>query len=608
MNQTLPTETLAGETAPRSDTAYHLATRTAAVAGVFSLIACSLLLYDYSRRQVEDPLEVVTLKTLKAALAEQPESEPLRLQIRTLDRQLRQAYFRRRAFAAGGAFLLIGGVGLFLVAAKSAATLRRKLPMPAVEATRKDIEAETAQNARLAVAVLAVVLLAGAVGLSVALRPALPQSERALAALLNSNPGEKQPGPIPGPTPRPVDATYEPPSRQEVARWWPGFRGPGSSGVSAYENQPDGWDAPSGKNVLWKTAVPLPGNSSPVVWGNRVFLSGADEKQRRVYCFAADSGELLWHADAPGTPQSTAEPPKVMKDTGYAAPTTVTDGHRVAAVFANGDLVALNMDGSLAWSRSLGIPDSSYGFAASPAIHKNLVLVQLDQGSRKDDTSKLYALEIATGEIAWQVTREASSSWGSPIVVPHEGRDQVITCCDPWAISYDLADGKEIWRADCLQGDCGVTPVAFGGVVYLGNEYCQWSAIRIDGEGDVTESHILWSAEDGLPDQCSPLVTREYVFLLATWGTMTCYAAESGELLWEAEFDDASFVSSPSLVGNRIYLFGDEGKAWIVEPSREEGKIVGHGDLGEACVTSPAFQDGHFFIRGKEHLFCIGSQ
>jgi outer membrane protein assembly factor BamB len=142
-------------------------------------------------------------------------------------------------------------------------------------------------------------------------------------------------------------------------------------------------------------------------------------------------------------------------------------------------------------------------------------------------------------------------------------------------------------------------------VVYAGNEYCVLSAIRADGKGDVTETHISWVGEDGLPDTCSPLVTPDYLFLLASWGALTCYDSQEGNLLWEMDFD-AGFASSPSWVGGRVYLFGDKGKGWIIEPGAENGRIVGQTELGEECVTSPAFQDGRIYIRGRQHLFCIG--
>jgi len=202
-------------------------------------------------------------------------------------------------------------------------------------------------------------------------------------------------------------------------------------------------------------------------------------------------------------------------------------------------------------------------------------------------------------------------------VIRHAGRDQIITSADPWVIAYDPAEGAEIWRAKCLRQDVGPSPTFAAGVVYVVSEFPYLSAIRADGEGDVTETHVLWTAEDGLPDTSSPLATDEYVFLLASYGTLTCYDAKGGKLLWEEDFD-ASFSSSPSLAGNRVYLFGEveeqdgggdwveKSKAWVVQPDRNGCKTISQSNLEEGCVTSPAFQDGRIYIRGKKHLFCIG--
>jgi outer membrane protein assembly factor BamB len=349
----------------------------------------------------------------------------------------------------------------------------------------------------------------------------------------------------------------------------------------------------------------LPGNNSPVVWGKRVFLSGADKTRREAFCFDADTGKLLWRQPAPSTPQSAAKPPEVLEATGYAAPTLATDGRRVFAIFANGDLAAFDFAGKLAWAKSLGIPKNSYGHASSLVTYKNTLLVQFDQGSAKQPASKLLAFDSATGDVVWQVDRPVPNSWSTPIVVRLGDRDAVVTSGDPWVIAYAADDGSEIWRVKCLKTDIGPSPVFAAGRVYVANDNSVLSAIRADGRGDVTATHIVWKGEDGMPDTCSPLATPEFVFLLTSAGALTCYDAAKGGALWTEEFEE-NCSSSPSLVGNRLYVIAISGKGWIVEPTREKCRRVGQLDLGEECVTSPAFQDGRIYLRGKEHLFCIG--
>lgn len=622
-----------------NDTAYQIASRTAVVAGVFVVVICALLLYDYSRRLVKDPLDSAAYKALVAALDQQPTNESLKQQIRELDLQLGREYFRQRAFSHVGAGLLLLFVVVFLAAAKWSATLRRRLPSPRVQAASEDREAAWTGIARWAVVALCLVLVGVAVALSVNMRSELPVDREEFAAVSGPSvepasadqpsvgsqkevagggsgrdvaPTDRSPTEVTSPVPK-AEATVAstapaasepPPSDEEVGKMWASFRGPGGLGVSAYTDIPDAWDGNSDKAIAWKTPVPLPGNSSPVVWGNRVFLSGADKSRREVYCFDAGSGKLLWQQAVPGTPQSTARPPKVNEETGYASPTMATDGRRAFAMFANGDLAAFDFAGKLVWSKSLGMPENAYGHASSLAMYKNLVLVQFDQGEPRKPKSKLLAFDSATGNVAWQVDRPVPNSWASPIVIRHAERDQVITAADPWVIAYNPADGAELWRAKCLRTDIGPSPAFAEGRVFVANDNSELSAIRADGQGDVTATNVLWKGEDGMPDTCSPLATKEFVFLLTSFGTLTCYDAEKGEMLWAEDFS-ADFNSSPALVGNRLYLVDKTGQTWVVEPTREKCNRLGESELGENCVTSPAFQDGRIYLRGKDHLFCI---
>ncbi len=583
----------------RKESLHRLAVRTAAVAGVFVVLVAALMLWEFSRRQASDPLESPQFLALKARLAESPRDEQLKEQIRQLDLELRAQYFRQRRFAKVGAWLLLAGAVVFSLAAKSATALKRKLPAPQLQAVPADHDARLARNGRWAVAGLGLILISISVVLATGFRTELPG---------NLAPLEKATAPVVA-EPAPASATAVDGSFMDEATvpHWSRFRGPGGRGISTLTDVPIQWNAESGEGILWKTAVPLPGNNSPVVWGNRVFLSGATEEKRQVYCFDAQSGELVWQKEVPGTPQSTAEPPEVMQDTGYAAPTMTTDGRHAYAIFANGDVAAFDFGGRIVWSRSLGVPKNMYGHAASLLMYQDRLLVPFDQGGPKDNLSKLLALDAASGETLWQAKREVPNSWTTPIVVDNNGRKQIITAADPWVIAYDPADGKEIWRAKCLRQDVGPSPTFADGVVYVANEFPCLSAVRADGQGDVTETHLLWEGEDGLPDTASPLATEENVFLLASWGMLTCYDAGKGEIRWEQEFD-AMFTSSPGMAGGRLYLIGKEGKCWVVESGEEECKILAESELGEECVTSPAFLPGRLYLRGEEHLLCIGGK
>ena len=564
---------------------YETAALTAIIAGVFSAIVCILLIHNYAQGKVTDPLASRQMADLKAQLFREPGNDAIKQQIRSLDLKLRKEYFRRREFSRRGAYLLTGGVALFLVAAGSASAHRRKLPMPTPDQPQ---ELANAAKARWAVGVLASAVAA-----------------IALIAMLTDS-GTQYPGSAAvtvqeGPDHQPESSSF--PSEEEIKNNWPRFRGPGGLGVTFRTNIPASWDGTTGQGVLWKTPIPLPGHNSPIVWNDKVFLTGATEKERAVFCFDADSGKLLWTGTVSNVPGSSPEPPKVSEDTGFAAPTATTDGQRVYAIFANGDVACFDFGGKRIWARNLGPFDSMYGYASSLIMYHNLLLVLLDQGTVEDDLSKLMALEGATGKTVWSTKRPVPNSWATPIVINTGQREEIITSGAPWVIAYEPATGKELWRADCLGGDVAPSPVFGDGLVFATNTYEVLAAIRPGGQGDVTETNIVWTAEDGLPDICSPLAGKELVFVLETYGLLTCYDAKDGTKVWEEDLGE-EFNTSPSLVVDKVYLTTVDGVTIIIEAGREY-KELGRCKLGEGCRTSPAFADGRIYMSGEENLYCL---
>lgn len=411
-----------------------------------------------------------------------------------------------------------------------------------------------------------------------------------------SGTGEKAPEP----------PTY--PSPEEVRKNWPRFRGPEGLGISVHTNVPASWNGKTGEGVLWRARVPLKGASSPVIWGDRVFLTGADKERREVYCFGANSGKLLWQRRVENVPTGGLALPEVWDDKTYAAATPVTDGRRIYAAFANADLVCFDFEGTQVWARGLGPLKNDYGHASSLAMYRNLLLVQLDQAKLKDgrSRSKLMALDAATGQTVWETRRPVPESWSTPIVISIAGRGQIITCANPWVIAYGALTGGEIWRVKCLGGNIVPSPIYADGLVYVAMEGADLVAIKPDGQGDVTETRVVWRAEGDLPSICSPLYARGLLFLLVSSGILTCWNARDGKMLWEKDVE-VSVVSSPSLVGDRIYMFSDEGVAVIFKAGAEYEEID-RPELGEHCQASPAFLDGRIYVRGEQHLFCIGQK
>ena len=325
-----------------------------------------------------------------------------------------------------------------------------------------------------------------------------------------------------------------------------------------------------------------------------------------MFCFDAISGRHLWTGDVASAALANEEEPfEATEDTGFAAPTVATDGRRVYAIFATGDLACFDFDGREVWKKDLGVPDSAYGYSSSLAMYRNLLLVQYDQGVAEDGKSELLALDGFSGTIVWRTARPVGNSWSSPVVTSVGDGYLVLTCGEPWVIAYDPATGAELWRADCLSGDVAPSPIYANGLVFAIEAYTKLAAIRADGQGDVTETHIAWINEDGGPDICSPVSNGELIFLLATEGQLGCYKVSDGTRLWEQDLREY-FMASPTLVGNNVYLLSEKGVMFIVEAGPEY-KEPAKCELGEDCHASPAFVDGRIYIRGAENLYCIGN-
>ncbi len=549
---------------------YRSAITTAIVCAVFALIVLALFVTNYVRGRIIDAKWEIQSENLKIELREHPEDQELLLRIRQLDLEFRQHRIRRLDFSRKGSYLLFGSVVIFLIALKCADTFKKKIPAPQVLSNRGDEQLRQATLARWAVTAGLAVLGSGALILAMS-----------------------------------TDIDFGETGTAITSYPWPSFRGPGGLGISAYTNIPSDWNGKTGDRILWKTKVPLPGNNSPVVWGDRVFLSGGDENKLQVFCFDAFSGKLLWTGDVTRAPlKSDEEPFEVMEDTGFAAPTVVTDGRRVYAIFATGDIGCFDFNGKRIWTRSLGIPDSSYGYASSLAIYRNLVLIQYDQGGSEDEMSKLIGLDGFSGQTVWETKRPVPNSWSSPIVTEIGDQFQVLTCGDPWVIAYEPVKGTELWRVKCLSGDIAPSLIYANGLVFAIEPYSKLVAIRPDGRGDVTETHIAWSIEEGTPDICSPVSNGKLIFLLTSEGLLTCYKVADGKRLWEQDLREG-FWASPSLVGDKLYLLTEEGVMLIVQAGPEYKELT-RCELGEECRASPAFADGRIYIRGLENLYCIG--
>ena len=542
---------------------------TALVAGAFTLFVAIVMARSWRINAESNPTNHPDIEQLRNDLAADSGSREIIDKIRKKDLSLRREFFRTWRILDTGAWLLLVGASVFAGSAALAISARKKPPMPTA-APRGADDLRAGLFGRVGIAMVAVALTVTALAVPI--------------------------------------LTREASVRSRAKGLWSGFRGPGSSGISPYTNVPMTFDGVEGTNIAWKVVVPLKGQSSPAIWDNRVFITGANKKTREVYCFDALSGRITWRKSITAGPGSTKVPKGVMEDdTTYAAPTPVidTENSRVYVMFANGDVACLDVFGKIVWQKHLGTPDNFYGHASSPVLWKKSLFIQLDQGADDDKLSALIALNADTGKQLWKTPRPVGSSWPTPIIAPVPSGDQLITCANPFVISYKPADGKEIWRVDCLDGDGGPSPIYAAGMVFATNVSSKIAAIRPDGEGDVTKTHVQWEFDEDLPDTCSPLSDGKLVWMMSE-GEFSCLDAKTGKRLWHKDFE-ASFYSSPAMAGDRIYLISRKGKVYVVGTGREL-KELSRADLGERCDTSPAFAEGRIYIRGKTHLYCIEEQ
>lgn len=557
---------------------------TAWIAGVFCLLVLGGLLYQHLAAATNDPWKSPQLLALREKLAAEPKNESLRREIRQLDLEFRQKFRHRLALDKTGGWLLLGGVVVLVLSASQAAGLRKPLPLPQPRTDADKHAIKLAARARWSLAGVGLVVAGSLLIIRLGNSSVLPGNQAAWQKLLSP--------PVTQTTP-----VEDVPDMAEFRTNWPRFRGWDGSGVSVSSSK-------LVTDVLWHSAIPAPGQSSPIIWGDRIFITGGTAERRAVFCYNASSGLLLWDKAIENVPGSPSKAAKVPEDTGYAASTMATDGRRVYAIFANGDLCALNFDGAVVWSKYLGPLKNSYGYATSLAVWGNSLLIQIDQGDSRPAGSKLISLQGASGRVLWERERPVTASWATPIVIETPGKTQIITLADPWVISYTLDEGNELWRAQLLENEVVPSPVFAGGLVLLLSPSTRLLALRPEGTGDVTKTCVAWASEENVPDIASPVSNGELVFTVTSAGKLTCFTAHDGKKVWEKELD-AEVQASPGIMDDRLLILGEHGALMILQAGREFHEL-GRIDLADKFVASPAFANGQVFLRGMTNLYCLG--
>ncbi len=384
---------------------------------------------------------------------------------------------------------------------------------------------------------------------------------------------------------------------------WPQFRGPSGRSLVYDARIPMRWSAT--ENVAWRTELPGRGNSSAVVWGDRVFTTSEGEKggkgpERLLLCYGRKDGKLLWkHACEPAKEAETLW----WKNT-YASSTPVTDGERVIAFFGNGGLLACDMDGKRLWHRDLGLFPTTHGPGASPVLYKDLVILIQDQNK---GASLCAAFDKRTGEERWRRPRKGAMCWSSPVLLRVGDRDELIFNGSLEVTSYDPATGEVLWTAAGPSKEAVPMIAAGGGLLYSASgRNGPVFAIRPGGTGNVTETHVAWRNEIGGPHVPTPQYHDGRLYVVSDTGVLTCLEAATGAVLYQQRLR-GWFSMSPLLVGDVLLLVNEDGRTYLVKTGPEL-EILAENDLGEKILATPAVLGGRIYFRTEKQLVCVGEK
>lgn len=389
----------------------------------------------------------------------------------------------------------------------------------------------------------------------------------------------------------------------DAAKYWSRWRGPSGQGIVRNGAYPERWSGREG--VGWKVEVPGRGNSSPIVWDDRIFVTTAHDGGRRLslLAFRRRDGVRLWETFTPQSGTEYAHPKN-----GYASATPVTDGQRVYASFGAHGLVATDLQGKLLWHAPVGRLDNYHGSAGSPVLYKDMVIIYQDAGA---GSSFVAAFDAPTGKVRWRTPRSETVGWGTPVVIRAGDRDELVVSSQRTVYAYDPASGRELWRVSGLGFEVVPTPVVGHGLVFCSSGRAGPTlAIRPGGNGDVSATHVAWSTPKGSPFVPSGILVGDVLYLVNDMQSIvTAYEAKTGAVLFQGRLGVArreGFSASPVAVNDKVFLTNDDGETFVLQAGREF-KLLHVNSLGEPTFASPALVDGRWYFRTASSLVAIGN-
>ena len=393
---------------------------------------------------------------------------------------------------------------------------------------------------------------------------------------------------------------------------WPQWRGPSLNGISGEQNLPVRWSTT--ENVVWKLAMPSKTGATPIIWGNRIFLNVADGGNLYLWCVDKAKGEPLWKKPIAGGNYQ-------INKQNMSSPSPVTDGTAVFAMTGVGVLKAFDFAGNELWVRDIqqdyGKFGLNWGYASSPLLYGDSLYVEVLHGMKTNDPSYLLRIDTKSGKTVWRVERhtdairESPDSYTTPALLKYGDRVEIVISGADCVTGHDPATGKELWRATGLNPDHHsdyrtiASTVVFGDLFFVPTRVRPLLAFRAGGRGDITESHRLWSFNNG-PDVPTPVTDGKYFYTVNDRGIMWCLDARTGQEIWGSQrLRPAVYSSSPVLADGRLYVSNEDGLTTVVKAGAKF-EVLAENDLAGYTLSSPAISDGHIFLRTAQFLYAVG--
>ena len=396
---------------------------------------------------------------------------------------------------------------------------------------------------------------------------------------------------------------------------WPAWRGPTGDGVSTEIDLPVEWDTE--RNIAWRLPMPAWSGSTPIVWGERIFLNVAvDDDNIELWCLDRDTGQAIWK-------RPLSDGNRRLRKQNMSSPSPVTDGERVWVMTGTGILKAFDIDGSELWMRdipaSYGPFGLNWGYASSPLLHDGALYVQVLHGMRTDDPSYVLRIDALGGETVWRVerpslaVRESPDAYSTPALLQYGGTTEIVITGGDAVTGHDPETGQELWRADGLnptrQRDYRIvaSPLVRDGVIYAPTRVRPLLALRPGGRGDVLGTHVIWSTDEG-PDVPTPVTDGEYFYVVNDRGIVYVTDAKTGEPVYGPErIRRGTYSASPVLADGRIYVTNENGMTTVLRAG-PEFEVLAENDFDDYVLSSPAVSEGQIFIRTTGYLYAIGER